>query len=553
MRANDIEELWQEVERRIEIPGGSGVALEGSIAERLENPSSDIDFVVIAKDELDFPVIPTILFIGQFRVEVRTRTATEMTRQLMLLANAATGGRSAIAQLDEEDLDRCQRFTRAIVVRDEELISRVRQHLPEAVLYEVIADWFLEQARNSLHCALALEALGTIPSAVSWAQSALTEAAKSWLARRGDAYLPKKWLAEQLARTAPGHELTRDILVLETLPRARLEPIEYLNQVFDLLRRLSLPKQDFDKRRLYLAKAKGVTTWQIGQRVHLLRKRSELFALNADAGAAWRSLRFGPRLVALMDDWGQHRTERAALISRLSAIGLVDLCWRGAGRIARRHRTICPPHFHLPILSPEGMITDRGSSPVVLCSLPPARFAAAGMSLVYVNMVIENAREDALGAMQAGQWRVFERSAKRMLRFACLGMMCSYGVHPLPPVEEIYETLAGAGWAPEDLRDRILEYEQSLLADDGNTASFALSLLDEIVSDLRKLTEGSIFPSSFVSPAGWQETLNIGFDWARLGAFLDAQFPLEQARDLIRSAKTHKPPPEAGGLDRTAA
>ena len=193
------------------------------------------------------------------------------------------------------------------------------------------------------------------------------------------------------------------------------------------------------------------------------------------------------------------------------------------------------------------------STPIVLCPLPPARFAAAGMSLIYVNMVIENAREDAVGAMQAGQWRVFERSVKRMLRFACLAMMCSYGVHPLPPVEEIYETLAGVGWVPVDLRDRILEQERSLLADDGNAASSALHRLDELISDLRKLTEGSIFPSSFDSPLGWQETLNMGFDWARLGAFLDAQFPLEQARDLIRSAKTREPDPETRNLDRTAA
>jgi predicted nucleotidyltransferase len=534
---NEIDKLLREVEERFDIPDGSAIALEGSLAEGVGNSSSDIDFVVISESDFDFQVIPTIFFIDQHRVEVRIRTSAEMSRQLAQLADAAARGIAAVSLLDEEVLDRCQRFMMSTPLRNEPLISRIRRSLPLEVLHGVIAQWLLEQARASLRCAIAAEVLGNLPGAVSWVQSTLTEAAKSWLARRGDTYLPKKWLSTQLARTAPDDALTERILALETASRANLEPANYLRDVFVLLRSLGLNDSDFDRRRLRLRKVKAVTTWQLGERIHLLKGRSELFALTDDAGRIWRRLEFGARLLDVVDAKRGLGAEVGRLLSDLNAMGLVEIAWRGAGRLDRRKTTICPPSTTLPLLSPEGVILGKDSASIVLSPLPPSRFAAAGMALIYVNMVIENAREDAVGALDAGQWRVFERSAKRMLRFACLAMMISYGITPQPPVEEVYEVLARLDCAPSDLRKRIALFEGTLV-DNHPSAIQALSRLDELISDMRNLTEGSIFPSSFDSPAGWQGTLNMGFDWARLGAFLDAQFPLEQARDLIRTARS---------------
>jgi hypothetical protein len=546
---NEIDTLLREVDERFDIPEGSAIALEGSLAEGLGNSSSDIDFVVISEDDLDFQVIPTLFFIGQYRVEVRIRTSAEMSRQLAELADAATRGIAAIAKLDEEVLDRCQRFMMSMPIRNEPLISRIRHTLPPEVLHRTIAQWFLEQARASLRCAMAADVLGMLPTALSWAQSALTEATKSWLARRGDAYLPKKWLSTQLARTAPDDPLTERILALETASRADQPPANYLLQLFALLRSLGLDDADFDRRCLRLRKARAVTTWQLGERIHLLKNKSELFGLTDAAGEIWRTLQFGAPLLDVVG--GRHglKPDVGRLVSDLNALGLVEIAWRGAGRLDRRKRTICPPSTTLPLLSPEGIILRQDSASIVLSPLPPSRFAAAGMALVYVNMVIENAREDAVGALDAGQWRVFERSAKRMLRFACLAMMSSYGINPLPPVEEVHEVLARLDCAPRDMGERIASFDKTLLVDSHASAVQALAGLDEIISDMRNLTEGSIFPSSFDSPAGWQRTLNMGFDWARLGAFLDAQFPLEQARDLIRSARSQSASIDASTKD----
>ncbi|WP_315724859.1 MULTISPECIES: nucleotidyltransferase domain-containing protein [unclassified Bradyrhizobium] len=537
---DQIRRLLRAVQDRFEVSDTCGIALEGSLAEGLGNSSSDVDFLVIADEEFDFPVIPTLLFIDGYRVEVRTRSASEMKRQLAKVAEAARRGKRSIRQLDEEDLDRCQRFLSAIDVQNEAYLSSVRRFLPRSVLDGVIATWLSEQARDSLHCAVAMDTLGLPASAVSWAQSALTEAAKSWLARKGDCYLAKKWLSEQLTRTAPGDELTNSILELETLARSGLEPRDYLERVFEILRRLGLAGKDFDGRNLVLEKAAHVTTWQLGERVHLLRNKTELFALSAQAADTWRSLRFGGSLLELIDG-GERRSEQGSVISQFHGLGLVEIAWRGAGVIRRRKTTNLPPYIQWPVLSPDGLIVGDDAPSIVLSALPPSRFAAAGMALLYVNMVIENAREDALGAMDGAQWRVFERSVKRMLRFACFAMLSSYGINPLPPVEEVYGIVEELKQAPPALRAHIIEFERTLRIEDKQSALSALRRMDAIASEMRQNTKGSVFPSSFESASGWQQTLNMGFDWARLGAFLDAKFPLEQARDLIQSGKTARP------------
>ena len=51
------------------------------------------------------------------------------------------------------------------------------------------------------------------------------------------------------------------------------------------------------------------------------------------------------------------------------------------------------------------------------------------------------------------------------------------------------------------------------------------------------------FPSSFQAASGWRATLDIGYEWLRLGAYLDSALPVDEARDLLTSggAQPHLP------------
>ena len=76
---------------------------------------------------------------------------------------------------------------------------------------------------------------------------------------------------------------------------------------------------------------------------------------------------------------------------------------------------------------------------------------------------------------------------------------------------------------------------QVSFADAANSADDAQSLLthlDELVNCIRRITE-SPFPASFDSREQWRETLDLAYQWLRLAGYLDADLPLDEARDLL--------------------
>ena len=68
---------------------------------------------------------------------------------------------------------------------------------------------------------------------------------------------------------------------------------------------------------------------------------------------------------------------------------------------------------------------------------------------------------------------------------------------------------------------------------DEHRASALLTNVDQLIQQVREFTHASSFPLCFASSEDWQKTLDIGYDWIRIGAFLDARFPIEEVRDMI--------------------
>ncbi len=532
-----LQSLLDEALRRVAAPSGCAIALEGSIAEGFGNPRSDLDFVLIDDSDREFQVVPTLLFLGGHRVEVRIRSAREMRRQAEAVFGLYRQGADGIAQLDEEELDRCQRFVRAMPLRGLPLLESLRAAIPIELLAEVISAWFALQARRDLRCAIAMLALDRHLEAATWAAAALTGAAKSWLAVRGETYLAKKWLALQLERASGPDELKRRILALESPAHARLEPGAYVRAVAGLVPSLGIDGCPLELERLSLRRRPSVTTWQIGSRVHVLREQTDLFALGTAAARIWRALPFGLPLPLALARLGRIDPSAPRLVADLHGLGLVDLEWREAGPITRRGAAGAVPMTNRPILCDNGArLDEERDGPIGLVPMSPKRFAAAGMQLSYVNMVVENSREDALGAMQSAQWRTFERSLRRMIRHTCIALLSAFGVHPLPAREEVHAALFRIPSLPADLRSCLLELDAGLVAEDERAAAALLQRVEEAVARARALTGSTSYPSSFDSARAWQETLDLGYEWVRLGAFVDTEFPLEQARDLIASA-----------------
>lgn len=174
-----------------------GTYLMGSFAEGFANPRSDLDVLVVFAGDRAVPRHVTRFADHRTEVYFRSRAAIEAER--------------AAVRQHSEQLDFLQRLRNALPL-DEGAGDWARRVVPPE-LDAWIAEHFSACTRTHALRALALHARGARFAAVERAHYSAVHAAKAWCARAGDAYMPLKWVALQLARCAAPevlqHELAR--------------------------------------------------------------------------------------------------------------------------------------------------------------------------------------------------------------------------------------------------------------------------------------------------------------------------------------------------------
>ncbi|MFF4536874.1 hypothetical protein [Streptomyces aureus] len=513
------------------------VTLEGSIAEGFGNPSSDIDFLLVSRRADDLPTMPSLLFVDGRRVEIRTRSVRQLAEQFREVERSA--GRPA--GISEDLLNRCQRVLHSHPLRGHALVEEVKALLPVERFRRITAHWWAHRARQSLRHALALQCLGESDEAVDWTRAALVQSVKSWAADLGETYLEPKWLSMQLDRA--GRTDVRDRYW--ELESAAVPPGDagaahfHLTACLDFAEDLGLTDLPRRPERLTVARVAGVTTWQTGERVHVIRGRRDVFALGADAGSVWRSLVLGrplPRVLA--DSAVTGVTDPGRIVAAFLRHGLVRLAWKGGGTVtpalplAAPPGPVTPPPSTLQPLLSVGGAAVTGSRAVDLMPLPADRFGAAAMALVWSNVVVENAVEDLTGALRRGQHRVAELTARRAVHAALRGLFSAHGVNPLPADTDLVrrmDLLPGAT-GPIGVRARELLARGVRSAEDGDALRAELR---RFIALVRGAVGADSFPLSFDSAYAWRATLQLGHDWLRMGAHLGAELPIEEARDLL--------------------
>ncbi|MET8776472.1 AMP-binding protein [Nocardia sp. NPDC004654] len=465
----------------------SAVLFEGSLAEGFGNEGSDVDFLAVVPGAEELPTLPTVLFIDGRRVEVRTRSVAQLRRQLERAA------RGVPAELDEDLLNRCQRFLRATVVRPGAVdIDGLRALLSHDDFRTLMAEWWTARAVQALRYAVALRALGAADEASEWARDGLLQAVKAWAARRGETYLETKWLPRQLDRigghdvidryrelsdpaawtfespqgfdgetstepTTNGHRRGKPMAVLEPLSDrtfgssptpSRLDASAFLpdtqarrlaedttwRQLWRLVADLGIEDTTEDPHRILFARRPAVTTWTIGGRIHVVRDDRDVFALSDTAARAWRSVVFKH---SVRDVLARAPRDIATELAEFVRLGLVGLQWRDAGAIEpalAMCKPVAPytpvPSACSPALGLAGAARDDAIA--TLAPLPACRFTECALHLVWSNIVLENAREDLAGAVKNGQGGVADIAAHRLIAMAVRVLLSAFGIHPLP-------------------------------------------------------------------------------------------------------------------------
>lgn len=525
LSADRVRTLFEKARELAVIPDDATVHFEGSLAEGFGNAGSDIDLLLLIPGTDAQAVMPTVLFIDGHRVEIRAQSHAQVAKRLHRIRHALdTGNRRGVT---EDTLNRVQRFLRGTVLRTGPGYGELRGIVSHAELTDLLAGWWQCRADQCLRQSAVLELLGHPGEAAGWAREGLAQSMKAFLARRGETYLEIKWLPLQIDRLRR-HADRQAVALLDDYEQ--LDRDMTVAAALDLAVRLGGPAITLDPADVILRRVPGVTTWPIRSTTHVVRDKTDLFVLSPECARSWRQVVFGQTL-ADTGASGEH-------LRMFARLGLIALGWRGAGVITPV-AAMCdpsralspPPSARRPVITIGGAPVD---GPIARSPLRAQEFAEAANALILANMVLENAREDFDGAVKDGQWQVAALCGRRIVIMAVRILASAWGVTPLPgdPV-----LLHGLDLLIPEHPQLAAEARRlaALTVDDHDRAVRVRDELDQFVADVQAVTGGELFPASFTSRAQWQETLRYGYQWLRMGGYLDAYVELDEARDLLAS------------------
>jgi hypothetical protein len=527
-----IERLLSGALRESALSRSYGVVIEGSIAEGFGNDSSDVDFVVLVDDDLAVPVVPTILFVDGHRVEIRFRTVASVRADARLLASLSIAKARRVGGVPSETLDRLQRFSHAHAVRNVALVQDLQGLYDRKHLATVIAAWHEAAAIRAARNATILGHLRQHAEALWWARSGVVSAAKAWAARAAETYVPRKWLSLQLTRAGMPPSVADT--VWRACHGAPSSAAAGVDACFAALTALGVGVRRGRPSDLRLTRRRSVTTWQVGGRVYVVRGRRDIFLLSHGAGRIWRSLVFGVPIGEAVPASAPHDGV-FELVTRFHRLGFIGLAWRGTKRAWVREEGLPPDHPSGPILCPADVDgAGRTAVDIRFIPMPARRFVTAAGEMVWSQILLESYREDLTGARRQHQWKVLSDALGRMVAQACQAVLSAHGVEPLPAPEEVVPRTQDVIALPLDLRrelDRVVRLE----IDGEDDADQAVSAVTALVTDMQAILHGSAVPASFKSAANWRRTVEVAYEWARLGAYVGARFPVARGRDLLRS------------------
>jgi hypothetical protein len=535
---DDVENLLTEALRRLRLPNAYGVLLEGSVAEGFGNRTSDIDFLIVTEGPQS-KRLPTVMFIDGRRVEIRIRCATEIADHAAHILGAGAGGGARIAALSRDELDIFQRFSHALVLRDSPVVRLLLAAHDRELFKSIALRWHALRAIRASNRAWLMLHFGNSESSAAWMRNALVAAGKAGVAAAGELYITDKWLDLQYRRATFDKTLRERMWSLVGQRPTEDELTEHLGKCLLLMKDLGVEGSQTDLNEVQIVPRAGITTWQLGAQVCVLRDRTEIYVLGSTAARVWRSIVFWTPIAQVIKRGRVDEKDARECIERFHRLGLIEVAWADGDTWLRMGAApmVLPAG---PFVSFDGFrVAQLGSKDVALFAVPAARLCFSGAEFVWASMCLENAWEDFIGVYEQKHWKLVQTSLQRLVSWACLILFSAFGVSPAPDIQEVTARIdeipaVSPDLAAEALRLRLL---------DCDCEADAIAGRKEVEAFLHKVKEiigGRLFPSSFEHADDWRSSLEYGFEWGRLASFIDPtlsadgrSFPVEEVRDML--------------------
>jgi hypothetical protein len=535
---DDVKNLLAEALRRLRLPNNYGVLLEGSVAEGFGNRTSDIDFLIVTEGPQS-KRLPTVMFIDGRRVEIRIRCAAEIADHAAHILGAGAGGEATIAALSRDELDIFQRFAHATVLRDSPVVRLLLASHDRELFKSIAMRWHARRAIRASNRAWLMRHFGKSESSAAWMRNALVAAGKAGVAAAGELYITDKWLDLQYHRATFDKTLRQRMWSLVDQRPTEDELTEYLGKCLLLMKDLGVEGCQTDLSEVQIVPRAGITTWQLGSQVCVLRETTEIYVLGSTAARMWRSIVFWTPIAEVIKRSKVDTNDARECIERFHRLGLIEVTWADGDTWLRTGAApmILPTG---PFVSFDGFrVAELGTKDVVLFAVPAPRLCFSGAEFVWASMCLENAWEDFIGVYEQKQWKLVQTALQRLVAWACLILFSAFGVSPAPDIQEVTTRVGEIPAVTPDLAAEALRL-RLLRCDCEADAIARRKEVETFLQKVKQILGGRLFPSSFEHADDWRSSLEYGFEWGRLASFVDPtlsadgrSFPMEEVRDML--------------------
>lgn len=413
------------------LPARSAVAIFGSIAEGFGNPASDIDVLVVVPDAAGCSGLRQMVAFEQQRVELCVRGGAELGELAFRVVESAR----AELPISSADLDFFHRTAYALPLFGHEAFEQLRGAFDRDLLARARHRQELRSAHAAWRRASALSALARPLEVVGLGKQALRHAATAWACARGETYVSRKFLFRQLERAGLPAEL-RARLEAQLGAPSTADAGAWMGELAGWFGELELPPLP--------AAAPAVVRLAGGVRTLLLGKH---WAVSLD-GAGSAVLRDDPAAGAALGATLEAGRAELPLASAAAArawgvlhrVGLAELELGPDGERWREPVSL-EPRAGLG----EVKICSTGlaaSEAVAITRLELRALVQAGVELVTHAFAVENADEDAAGALLVGDWATLAAALWAKAYRSATVALCHEGVVPAPAEPALAAALA---------------------------------------------------------------------------------------------------------------